>query len=135
MGKPLGDALCLQHVFPRGLRQASSSGDAIAWHGILAPANTPAPIVIKLHDQTVTTKAEVSVKQCRYAFPHCAINALLSEAGSISPATAPSFKPFFLACAYLARNDSAPFLDASGSGLHDPASFLKLSSSAMHGEQ
>jgi tripartite-type tricarboxylate transporter receptor subunit TctC len=25
--------------------------DAIAWHGILAPAGTPPPIVIKLHDQ------------------------------------------------------------------------------------
>jgi tripartite-type tricarboxylate transporter receptor subunit TctC len=27
--------------------------EAIAWHGILAPANTPRPIVIKLHDQIV----------------------------------------------------------------------------------
>jgi tripartite-type tricarboxylate transporter receptor subunit TctC len=27
--------------------------EAIAWHGILAPANTPAPIIDKLHDQIV----------------------------------------------------------------------------------
>ncbi len=27
--------------------------DAVGWHGILAPANTPAPIVEKLHDQIV----------------------------------------------------------------------------------
>jgi tripartite-type tricarboxylate transporter receptor subunit TctC len=27
--------------------------DAIGWHGILAPANTPAPIIKKLHDQIV----------------------------------------------------------------------------------
>ena len=27
--------------------------EAIAWHGILAPANTPAPIIKKLHDQIV----------------------------------------------------------------------------------
>jgi|HubBroStandDraft_6_1064221.scaffolds.fasta_scaffold140954_2 tripartite-type tricarboxylate transporter receptor subunit TctC len=27
--------------------------EAVAWHGILAPANTPAPIINKLHDQIV----------------------------------------------------------------------------------
>jgi tripartite-type tricarboxylate transporter receptor subunit TctC len=27
--------------------------EAVAWHGILAPANTPAPIIQKLHDQIV----------------------------------------------------------------------------------
>ena len=27
--------------------------EAIAWHGILAPANTPAAIINKLHDQIV----------------------------------------------------------------------------------
>jgi tripartite-type tricarboxylate transporter receptor subunit TctC len=27
--------------------------NAIAWHGILAPANTPSPVVAKLHDQIV----------------------------------------------------------------------------------
>ena len=27
--------------------------EAVAWHGILAPANTPAPIINKLYDQIV----------------------------------------------------------------------------------
>jgi tripartite-type tricarboxylate transporter receptor subunit TctC len=27
--------------------------DAVGWHGILAPANTPAPIINKLHDQII----------------------------------------------------------------------------------
>jgi tripartite-type tricarboxylate transporter receptor subunit TctC len=36
--------------------------DAIAWHGILAPARTPAPIIAKLHDQIVTALTEPSTK-------------------------------------------------------------------------
>lgn len=36
--------------------------DAIAWHGILAPANTPAPIVAKLHDQIVAALNDPATK-------------------------------------------------------------------------
>ena len=36
--------------------------DAIAWHGILAPANTPPPIVAKLHDQIVAALNDPATK-------------------------------------------------------------------------
>jgi tripartite-type tricarboxylate transporter receptor subunit TctC len=36
--------------------------DAIAWHGILAPANTPRPIVAKLHDQIVAALRDPATK-------------------------------------------------------------------------
>jgi tripartite-type tricarboxylate transporter receptor subunit TctC len=36
--------------------------DAIGWHGILAPAHTPAPIVAKLHDQIVAALKDPGTK-------------------------------------------------------------------------
>lgn len=36
--------------------------DAIAWHGILAPAGTPAPIIAKLHDQIVAALKDPATK-------------------------------------------------------------------------
>ena len=36
--------------------------DAIAWHGILAPVNTPPPIVAKLHDQIVAALNDPATK-------------------------------------------------------------------------
>jgi tripartite-type tricarboxylate transporter receptor subunit TctC len=36
--------------------------DAIAWHGILAPANTPPPVVAKLHDQIVAALNDPATK-------------------------------------------------------------------------
>jgi len=36
--------------------------DAIGWHGILAPARTPAPIIAKLHDQIVTALKDPGTK-------------------------------------------------------------------------
>jgi len=36
--------------------------DAIAWHGILAPQNTPAPIIAKLHDQIVAALKDPATK-------------------------------------------------------------------------
>jgi tripartite-type tricarboxylate transporter receptor subunit TctC len=36
--------------------------DAIAWHGILAPAKTPPPIVAKLHDQIVAALNDPATK-------------------------------------------------------------------------
>jgi tripartite-type tricarboxylate transporter receptor subunit TctC len=36
--------------------------DAIAWHGILAPANTPAPIIAKLHDQIAAALKDPATK-------------------------------------------------------------------------
>jgi tripartite-type tricarboxylate transporter receptor subunit TctC len=36
--------------------------DAIAWHGILAPANTPPPIVAKLHNQIVAALNDPATK-------------------------------------------------------------------------
>jgi tripartite-type tricarboxylate transporter receptor subunit TctC len=36
--------------------------DAIAWHGILAPANTPPPIIAKLHDQIVAALKDPPTK-------------------------------------------------------------------------
>jgi putative tricarboxylic transport membrane protein len=36
--------------------------DAIAWHGILAPANTPPPIIAKLHDQIVAALKDPATK-------------------------------------------------------------------------
>jgi tripartite-type tricarboxylate transporter receptor subunit TctC len=37
--------------------------DAIAWHGILAPAGTPAPIIAKLHDQIVAALKDPDTKK------------------------------------------------------------------------
>jgi tripartite-type tricarboxylate transporter receptor subunit TctC len=36
--------------------------DAIGWHGILAPAHTPAPIVTKLHDQIIAALKDPGTK-------------------------------------------------------------------------
>ncbi|MGA8319749.1 MAG: tripartite tricarboxylate transporter substrate binding protein [Xanthobacteraceae bacterium] len=36
--------------------------DAIAWHGILAPANTPPAVIAKLHDQIVAALKDPSTK-------------------------------------------------------------------------
>ena len=36
--------------------------DAIAWHGILAPANTPPAIIAKLHDQIVAALKDPATK-------------------------------------------------------------------------
>jgi len=36
--------------------------DAIAWHGILAPAGTPAPVIAKLHDQIVAALKDPATK-------------------------------------------------------------------------
>jgi tripartite-type tricarboxylate transporter receptor subunit TctC len=36
--------------------------DAIAWHGILATANTPPPIVAKLHDQIIAALKDPATK-------------------------------------------------------------------------
>jgi tripartite-type tricarboxylate transporter receptor subunit TctC len=36
--------------------------DVIAWHGILAPANTPAPMIAKLHDQIVAALKDPSTR-------------------------------------------------------------------------
>jgi tripartite-type tricarboxylate transporter receptor subunit TctC len=36
--------------------------DAIGWHGILAPADTPAPIIAKLHDQIVAALDDPATK-------------------------------------------------------------------------
>jgi len=36
--------------------------EAIAWHGILAPRNTPRPIINKLHDQIVAALNDPATK-------------------------------------------------------------------------
>jgi tripartite-type tricarboxylate transporter receptor subunit TctC len=36
--------------------------DAIAWHGIFAPRNTPAPTITKLHDQIVAALKDPATK-------------------------------------------------------------------------
>jgi tripartite-type tricarboxylate transporter receptor subunit TctC len=36
--------------------------DAIAWHGILAPANTPKPVIGKLHDQIAAALKDPATK-------------------------------------------------------------------------
>jgi tripartite-type tricarboxylate transporter receptor subunit TctC len=37
--------------------------DAIAWHGIFAPAGTPAAVVIKLHDEIVAALKDPDTKK------------------------------------------------------------------------